>query len=280
MDDRARKISNELAFSEKRFTHLIRLMFIATVLSGVTAGCSENNTDIVSFLKAHEHVVSGNDYVLAPPDVITIHAPVSPEVNDTTYQINPEGKITTKLLGDIKVAGLTSKESASKIQALLDRYYVDPEVAVEVRAYNSRNIYVFGEVGNRGVYPYTGRDTLLNVLARAQPTFLAWRSKIEVIRPDPVTEQRKKLVIDLDEMIRSGDPTMNVLLQEGDTVYVPPTPLAWIGLRVRELLFPVSPALNAYTAPASAVAATDTYQGNNDNNNNNNGRGRITLLRR
>ena len=237
---------------------------LAASLGVFSFGCSEKNEDIVSFLKAHEHVVSGNRYVLAPPDVIQIHAPVSSEVNGSTRQIDPQGNISLKLLGEVKVAGLTPEEAAAKIKRLLDRYYVDPQVSVEVRGYNSKNVYVMGEVVRKGPYVYTGRDTLLDVLAKAHPTFLGWRAKIEVIRPDPVTKERKKLVVDLDKMIREGDPSMNVLLEEGDVVYVPPTPLAWVGLRVRELLYPVEPIVEAYQEPASALATYDYYQDRRD----------------
>ncbi|MCH7526129.1 MAG: hypothetical protein IID39_01710 [Planctomycetes bacterium] len=41
-------------------------------------------------------------------------------------------------------------------------------------------------------------------------------------------------------MIKTGDTRMNILLEPEDIVYVPPTPLAWLGLKIQELLFPVS----------------------------------------
>lgn len=277
MDDHEGKNFSSLASRPVSIKTSALCILFPVSLVGLVLGCSHSNEDIVSFLKSHEHVVSGNRYTLAPPDVIRIHAPVSPEVNSTTQQINPQGKVSLKLLGEVKVAGLTPQEAASKIELLLDRYYTAPKVGVEVVSYNSKSVYLFGEVSAKGPYAYTGRDTLLDLVAKARPTFLAWQAKVEVIRPDPVTKERKKLVVNLDEMIRKGDPTMNVLLEEGDIIYVPPTPLAWVGLRVRELLYPVEPVVETYQRPAAAMATYDYYQDRDDSDSNSRD---ISILRR
>lgn len=67
-------------------------------------------------------------------------------------------------------------------------------------------------------------------------------------------------MVDLDRMLNKGDMTDDVLLQEGDVIQVPPTPLAWVGHRVRELMYPVDPVVNAYTMPATPIQATQNYQ--------------------
>ena len=50
-----------------------------------------------------------------------------------------------------------------------------------------------------------------------------------------------------------------VVLQEGDIVWVPPTPMAWVGHRVREILQPVGPAIQLYTTPAVIEDASEVY---------------------
>lgn len=136
-----------------------------------------------------------------------------------------------------------------------------------------RVITTYGTVGRVGVKmgrgeirPYTGRDTLLQALAQAGPTFLAWRSRIRVVRPSPEEGSTKTIVINLDQMVRAGETTQNVLLQPGDIIEVPPTPLAWVGHRVRELLYPMAPVIGAYVGPSQAVEAYSIYQdaGGND----------------
>jgi len=225
------------------------------------AGCATTHDQLVAFLRAHDVEVSTGSYVVRPPDAIAIHAPGAPEVDGTVQQVRSDGKVVLRLLGEVDVAGLTTEEIASKIKAQLSRYYIEPEVVVQVAAYRSQYYYVFGEVVQPGPKPYTGRDTLLMALADAQPTFLAWRSQIRVVRPSSDgKEHSKTIVVDLDRMLRDGDLSGNILLQEGDVIEVPPTPLAWVGHRVRELLYPVDPALRTYTAPAAAINASHVYK--------------------
>lgn len=264
MDDQLQNTSRTYAVKCKT-SHRTCCIAVITVSSSFLAmGCQEKNEDVVAFLKAHEHVVSAADYSLAPPDVIRVSAPIAPEVDGQSHMIRSDGKISLKLLGEVKVAGLTTQEAAAKLELLLNRYYVDPKVNIEVVGYQSKYIYVMGQVGSPGPRLYTGRDSFMDVVSRARPTFLAWKTKIEIIRPDPVEGKRKKLVLDYEKMVREGDLTANVLLQEGDVVYVPPTPLAWLGLRVRELLFPMQPVLEAYSGPARAISATEVYQNDDD----------------
>lgn len=223
-------------------------------------GCGPKHEDLKVFLKAHEHQVSAADYRVCPPDAIYISAPGCPEVDGDRQQVRVDGTVSMRLLGEVRVVGLTPSEIAAKLERLLKRYYVDPKVHVRVGGYNSKQYYVLGQVGSPGPRPYTGRDTLMEALAASQPNELAWRSQIKVIRPSPEKNERHTITIDLDKMVQGGDMRTNFLLQEGDIVYVPPTPLAWVGLRIRELLFPVSPIMSAYTAPAQAMDAYDTYR--------------------
>ncbi|MBU0638077.1 MAG: polysaccharide export protein [Planctomycetes bacterium] len=230
------------------------------LLAAWSSGCASSHGQLVEFLRSHEVSVSAGHYTVMPPDEVTLHAPTAPEVDGVTQTVRADGKIVLRLLDEVDVAGLTTQALAGKLEALLSRYYIDPEVAVEVTAYRSQHYYIFGQVASPGAKPFTGRDTLLKALARAQPTFLAWRSQVRVVRPSPDKQARKTIVVDLDKMVRTGDVRQNVLLQEGDIIEVPPTPLAWIGLRVRELLYPLEPAVRAYNLPARTIDSTEDYR--------------------
>ena len=61
------------------------------------------------------------------------------------------------------------------------------------------------------------------------------------------------MTINLLAMIEHGDLSKNVLLKPGDIVYVPPTPLAKLGLEIQELLFPVRPFAEAARIPSSLI---------------------------
>jgi protein involved in polysaccharide export with SLBB domain len=173
----------------------------------------------------------------------------------------------------VKVSMLTEQEIAAKLETLLARYYQDPKVEVRLITPTSRCIYVFGQVNLNGPKPFTGNDTLLTVLASAQPTFIAWGEQVKVIRPSADPNEVREVVIDVTQMMQKGDLRNNLLLQEGDIVYVPPTPLGWVGLRLQELLFPTVPLLNAYAYPANVNNTMRTYSDYDWSNGEPGGRG-------
>ena len=231
------------------------------------AGCSNNHEDLIKFLKDHEHLATATEYRVGIPDRLRISAPRILEIDNVSQTVGVDGKISLRLLGSVRVAGLTPREIGAKLEGLLEPYYEDPKVHTEVTEYRSKKYYVFGEVASPGPQIYTGKDSVIDALSAARPNFIAWRSLIQVIRPSPDPDQRVKIIVDLDEMIQKGDLRMNVLLEPGDLVYVPPTPLGWVGNRVRELFFPLAPVFQAYTTPTELIFATDVYEGDSGDHN-------------
>ncbi len=229
-------------------------------------GCGPKHEDLKAFLKAHEHKVSASGYRITPPDVLMISAPGCPEVDGDSQQVRVDGMVSLRLLGEVRVVGLTPSEVSAKLEELLKRYYVDPKVHVRVGGYNSKEYYVLGQVERPGPRTYTGRDTLMQALADSRPNFLAWKSQVKVIRPSPNKDEKHVITVDIDEMVKEGDMRMNFLLQEGDIVYVPETPMAWLGLRIREVLYPVSPVFSAYTTPSRFLDASDNYRYRDERN--------------
>lgn len=223
-------------------------------------GCAASNADILHFLREHEYAVSATEYRIGIPDSIAITAPQIPEVDGTFRRIQPDGKINLELLGDVKVVGLTAKEVAAKLEILLSRYYRDPKVSAFVDRFASKKYYIHGQVQSAGARPYTGRDTLLDAVLASGITFQSNTRRITVTRPSHDDEPVRKIYVNADEMLRKGDWSKNILLEPNDIVYIPPTPLAWVALRLRELIFPVTPVIQAYTTPLEFAYAQDDYE--------------------
>ncbi len=205
---------------------------------------------MLHFLREHEHQVSAIEYRVGIPDQLAITAPRILEIDGEVQRIKPDGKISLRLVGDVKVVGMTAKEITAKLEVLLSRYYLDPKIDVRVVHYESKKYYVYGMAGGVGPKPYTGRDTLLDAVVKAGTNFLSWTSKVKVIRPAHGETPVRTLEVNIDQMVKTGDWSSNILLEPDDVVYIPPTPGAWIGLRIREVLFPVAPLTQAYVTPA------------------------------
>jgi len=113
-------------------------------------------------------------------------------------------------------------------------------VDVRVARNDSKYYYVIGMVTNPGAQIYTGRETTLSAISKAVPNVQAWEEETQVIRPSlALTEKPKIFKLDFKRMIEHGDMSGNVLLQEGDIIYVPPTILASIGLTLQEIVGPL-----------------------------------------
>lgn len=235
------------------------------VLTGwlLTSGCAAKRADMLHFLREHEHEVSAIEYRVGIPDAVGINAPRVLEIDGTAQTIQPDGKINLKLLGEVKVVGMTAKEIAAKLEVLLSRYYVDPKVRVRVVGYRSKKYYVQVNEKTQAV-PFTGRDTLLDAVVNAGVDFRSWSSQVKVLRPMHGEEEVRTLTVDVDRMINRGDWSENILLEPNDVVVVPLTPFAWTVKRMHELIWPVSPLVQTYTAPAQFRDANDVYDEDSD----------------
>jgi protein involved in polysaccharide export with SLBB domain len=106
---------------------------------------------------------------------------------------------------------------------------------------------VLGQVNLPGPKAYTGYDTALTAITAAQLNPMAWKERIQVIRPSQSKKIRPRIFeMNLERMIVHGDISKNVLLQEGDIVYVPPTVLAAISMKIEEVLRPIARAFSGY----------------------------------
>ena len=224
-----------------------RVVLMAVLVS--LAGCfSSNPKDIAVFAKPAQVAVTAEGYILQPPDEIEIYCSKVPEIHMQRQQIRPDGKVMFEALGEIPAAGKTPKELADLMKEKIMLLYAltgDNPIDVRIVAYKSKVYYVLGQVYFRGPQEATGRDTVLTALAKARPTTLAWKERIQVVRPSADKNVKPKIFeLNYDRMIAHGDTSKNVLLEEGDIVYVPPTVLAAIGLKVEELLSPIGRAFS------------------------------------
>ncbi len=220
------------------------------------AGCfSSRPEDMQSFQYPNETEVTMDEYILQPPDSVTIVSTKIPLLKGAetapgfTQVIKPDGTISLEDVGQIPVAGKTPRQVADLIaQKLSALYKLSGDYPVDVQVVNrSKFYYIVGQVERPGAYTFTGRDTALQAIAKAVPTNLAWEEKIQVIRPAPDPADRS-LVFSLDfkKMAEHGRMDQNVLLQEGDVIYVPPTILASIGLTIQEIVGPILSGGGAY----------------------------------
>lgn len=236
--------------AEKHGTRIGAWLWLCLIgMAGLT-GCQKTYTDYSAFINEPKPVVTATEYRIAPPDVILIESKRVREINRHTEAVSPDGKLTLPLLGRVYVAGKTTEEVEAELRVRAQEYYEDADVSVRVIGYASKKIFVFGEVSRPGPYAYNGANTILATMAKAQPTRLADPTKVQVLRPNPDGEMVRKMTVDLDKMVKQGDTLLDAVLEEGDIIYVPPTPLASVALGFQQLLLPFQPIAQTVAGPS------------------------------
>ena len=161
------------------------------------------------------------------------------------YVIGPDGKIQYSFVGDVMAEGLTKEELRQSLINKLDRFVKVPLVSVAIAEYQSKNVYVLGEVARPGRYPMKG-DTisLYNAVVEAGlPTRQAALRRIYIVKSDTEKPVYKK--IDLFKVLYRGMAEYNIDLVPGDIVVVPSTVPAEINRALATLLTPFSRARGA-----------------------------------
>jgi polysaccharide export outer membrane protein len=193
------------------------------------------------FRPASSMRVSATEYRVAPPDKLVVHASGVKELDQFTTTIRPDGVIEVGLLGEMNVAGKTPQEIGAMLTAAASRLYNNIEVRVAVSEYNSKFYHVFGTaVREGGPKAYTGRNTVVSALCQAGFTAQSWPQQVHVSRPARDGQARATAVIDMTRVYLDGDTRQNYLLEEGDIVYVPTSPLAVWDEKTRQMLGPLS----------------------------------------
>ncbi len=103
-------------------------------------------------------------YVVGPGDILEVTVLDQADVSRSTT-VQPDGRFTMPLLGEIEVAGKTVDEIQRLItEALSKDFLVNPRVEVRVREYASQFALVLGEVMNPGRRALRGGTRLIDVL--------------------------------------------------------------------------------------------------------------------
>ncbi len=242
----------------------LRVALVLISISFITGCFSSRPEDIQAWVRPFEVNVTAADYLVQPPDDIEIHCAQVPEVHLQRQRVRPDGKISFEALGELEAAGKTPAQISAAIQERFKNLYIVPgdhPVDVRIMVYASHVYYVVGQVMRPGPRIYTGRDNLLTAIAEATPNTLAWEERIQVIRPAlKVDDEPRIFEVDYKKITEHGDGTKDVLLQEGDIVYVPPTVLASAAMLIEEFITPIARAFyGAYLVQNPPISTEQGY---------------------
>ena len=165
-------------------------------------------------------------------DVQVIGLPGNAGMSDV--MIGPDGYAQLPYVGSVKLAGMTLDEAKAVLIARMSEYLHVPDLSLLMKSYGPRKVYVMGEVRSPGIHNL-GADSLNAYAAISSAggfTSRGLRTKVEVLRVVGDTMYYKRL--NIKNYIKKHDLTQNVVLQDGDIIYVP----RFHGIKVKEDILP------------------------------------------
>lgn len=137
------------------------------------------------------------------------------------YRVSPEGFVDYPLCGRVKVVGLSPAEAGEALTACLKNGYVRrPQVSVLVKEFNSKKVFVFGEVGKPGAFPYEEGMTIIHAMSQAGGlSRTAAKNSVNVTRV--VNGREVRTPVRVEDIVNGRE--KNYPLQPGDIIFVPET---------------------------------------------------------
>lgn len=174
------------------------------------------------------------DYILGPGDVLSFTLsvidpsgetgmkriiPQAPALeSETEYLVSASGHISLPYAGRIKVGGLRFEEAREHIHALLQNYFVHPQMELKVRQFASGFMTVSGEVQRPGEVSLRHEPLhllkALNEAGGALPT--ADLANATLTRADGTA-----MPMDIAALLFDGKEKYNVVMQAGDMLHIP-----------------------------------------------------------
>ena len=191
----------------KRILLLVSLLFVATASAQSTSESSlEFNKSFATYtIKAGDKL----NIVITPTDDL------SKEV-----QVQSDGKITLKLIGEIQASGMTLKELSDKIEKEYGKYVTKPVVSVTLKEFGKRKVYVMGQAKSSGSFDFRDGITVLELVSLAGGFSLeAELSQVKVFRGSG--DKRTVIEVNMEDVISKGELKKDIQLKPDDIVYVP-----------------------------------------------------------
>lgn len=159
-------------------------------------------------------------YQLLPGDTMDLVFEFSPEF-DQTVNVQPDGFISLRGIGDLHVSSDTVPQLISALQMAYGKILSKPAISVVLKDFERPYFTATGQVGHPGKYVLHGEVTVTEAVAVAGGfTDKSKHSHVVLFRrvSSQWTEAR---VLNVKKMMNAGNLSEDFLLRPGDMIFVP-----------------------------------------------------------
>jgi protein involved in polysaccharide export with SLBB domain len=213
------KIFEEIMTLTNRIRTVLALLLCAVV--GVTAAQQSPSAGAKSEGSKEGFQSRSTRYKIAPGDSFDLTFELSPEFNQSNVAVQPDGFVTLRGVGDIKVQGQTLPQLKETLQTSYNKILNGPVISISLKDFEKPYFVADGQLGKPGKYDLRGDTTLTQAIAIAGGfTEASKHSQVLLFRrvDDQWTEAK---IINVKEMEKSGNLKEDPMLHPGDMLFVP-----------------------------------------------------------
>lgn len=140
------------------------------------------------------------------------------------HLVGPDGTVTLGIYGSVSVVGHTLASAKAAIEWHLSQFLEEPEVSVDVYAYNSKVYYIItqGAGLGDGVYrfPITGNETVLDAISQVNGLTGVSSKRIWIARPSIQPGHVQILPVQWEAITAQAATETNYQILPGDRVFI------------------------------------------------------------
>lgn len=160
-------------------------------------------------------------YEIRTGDSFDIAFELSPEFNQNAVTVQPDGFVTLRGVGDIKVNGQTVPELTQTLRTAYGKILHDPIISVALKDFEKPYYIADGQLGHPGKYELRGNITLTEAIAIAGG-FTEGSKHSQVLLFRRVSDQwTEAKIFNVKQMEKSGNLSEDPYLHPGDMLFVP-----------------------------------------------------------
>jgi len=194
-----------------------RSSLIAGMLLALASWSACRGPQIVT---ASSYVPDGgvNPNTLGSNDILEVRVYQEPDLSGA-YRVAPDGSVNFPLCGRVKVEGMTANAAADALTECLKAGFIRrPQVNAMVKEFNSKKVFVFGDVSKPGAFAYEEGMTIIHAVSLAGG-FNKTAAKNGVTVTRAVDGRETRVPVKVEDIVQGRE--KNVPIYPGDIIFVP-----------------------------------------------------------
>jgi polysaccharide export outer membrane protein len=140
------------------------------------------------------------------------------------HLVGPDGTVTLGTYGSVQIVGMTIAEARAAVEHHLSQYLENPEISLDVFAYNSKVYYIVTQGAGMGDgvfrFPVKGNETVLDAISEINGLQHVSSTRIWIARPTDDPCQVQILPVKWEDITAQASACTNYQILPGDRVFI------------------------------------------------------------